>query len=563
MNSPLRLSVSLAVLLAACGDEVTPDSVTGSDAVEAAGPGGGDWSVWHQDFPFEVHLSPAVDGRWYEATKREALDHVVAHLSGACSPDAWIMAKRFFARAGEEVVPALVAAMDRAVQNRETADMVENLAEAMGHMVGTTSPEMSAALLRALKVPKTSVQNKVMSALSVVGTPDAIRAAGPFVHQLSARARSDWLLAVRRHLPANEVERIYRGLLYSEENASMFPATVDQAVKLEPATAVRLLEPLWEGASGKLRFMIANVLHASGDLRGTRYLLDQLEHGDALAKKTVLSVALLGDVDWLLDQILKLSRDPDAGVRQGVVEVIAGLPGENIDNVLSVLAMDPDVSVRQPALFALGRRGKRDHLDRLVEQVRTATGSKLVSALVDLGSAADASAISAIYERMMKAPEHERRKFIQVIGRSGTPEGFAALKKIFLGPEGPIDRRGERTTLTYVGVLFPNLRGSRRELLDLYHELPSSDYRRRAAVINSLGNLAAVVDDEEFRTSVYDLCREVVQNQDEIPQMRLLALEYLRRDLNLDDMIMITRLQNTEENQTMRRAWTAMLFEFF
>jgi len=55
----------------------------------------------------------------------------------------------------------------------------------------------------------------------------------------------------------------------------------------------------------------------------------------------------------------------------------------------------------------------------------------------------------------------------------------------------------------------------------------------------------------------------LLMDRDEIPQIRLLALEYLRRDLNANDVIVIQRMQNDETDEAMRKALTSFLFEFF
>ena len=74
--------------------------------------------------------------------------------------------------------------------------------------------------------------------------------------------------------------------------------------------------------------------------------------------------------------------------------------------------------------------------------------------------------------------------------------------------------------------------------------------------------VAADAENRAFAGAVYDSCREILADRDEIPQLRLLALEYLRRGLTLDDMERIKAMQDTETGP-MRKALVDFLFEFF
>ena len=57
------------------------------NAPDPANPLG--FAVWHKDLPYEVPLSPQTTGHWYDRTRRQALDKVVANLQGNCSREAW------------------------------------------------------------------------------------------------------------------------------------------------------------------------------------------------------------------------------------------------------------------------------------------------------------------------------------------------------------------------------------------------------------------------------------------------------------------------------------------
>ena len=59
--------------------------------------------------------------------------------------------------------------------------------------------------------------------------------------------------------------------------------------------------------------------------------------------------------------------------------------------------------------------------------------------------------------------------------------------------------------------------------------------------------------------------RRIVFDRDEIPQLRLQALEYLRKDLLLDDAMKLKRALRKEDKKSkaMRRCLSDYLFEYF
>jgi hypothetical protein len=333
---------------------------------------------------------------------------------------------------------------------------VQNTVEAIGRMGHLRHPELGAALVRALRHPKESVQNAAMAALVAAGDAQSVRAAGELLDDLPARAHGDWIRAARRHLPTAEAAAALGAVRDDPRFSPHFAVVVDEILQLPAPVAAELLVPMQEGASDNLAQVIAAVRHAAGDTAGTHHVLERLRQGSADARVALLGAIKSSDLTHLLDDVLRLSVDPDPAVRAAVVTVIAPLPGENIDNVLTALAVDLAVEVRQPALAALRARGRREVLDRMIERVRTASGTKLVQALGDLAAAGDESAIPVMVERLREAPPLEQRKFIQAIGRSKTRAGFDALVEVFLAPEQPLDGDAENTTLTYAALLLPN-----------------------------------------------------------------------------------------------------------
>ena len=114
----------------------------------------------------------------------------------------------------------------------------------------------------------------------------------------------------------------------------------------------------------------------------------------------------------------------------------------------------------------------------------------------------------------------------------------------------------------YAAVLMMNARGAESETVQLYDELPKSDYRRRAQMIKIMASIAADREDPRLHGEVYARLRAALADVEEIPQIRLLALELLRRDLATDDAMRIKRML-PKEKTPMRRALNNFLHEFF
>lgn len=516
---------------------------------------------WHADFPFKMAKWKVSDNPWYRFSPRQALERIVGKLQGHYSKVSWRESKEFFRRAGPEAVDVLLESMDRGMQARHLADVVQNTVEALGRMGHIDDPRIGAALVRALSHAKASVRNSAMASLVPAGDAESVRAAGRLVWGLEMRAQRDWIRAVRRHLPDPEIEEIYRQLIAERGEGMVLETVVEETVQLAPELAARILAPFWEDARGALRHNIAIVLNNAGDLRGTRYLGDLMLDENADNRAMALR-GIGGNIDKLQDRILAASLDPDPGVRQAMISAVVHTPGDNIDEVLVSLTADPDPATRMVAHSALRQRGTRTPVEPLLEDVKVASGTRLAFALADVAAAGHPAGIAAIRDRMLSAPPTERRKFIQALGRSRTPEGFAALREVFLEDEYPIDDRGKQTNVTYVAVLLPNLAESQEAMMELYRALPREDYRRRASVLHALGNVVALSNDEDFRRKVYDEYRALAQNRAELPQMRMLVLQYLQRDLRLEDLTWLKRLQEAEEGP-MRKLIVAYLHEFF
>ena len=448
------------------------------------------------------------------------------------------------------------------MQSHHLADVVQNTVEAMGRLGHIGSPELAQALLRALQHSKSSVRNAAMAALVPAGTAEVIRQASALFDAFESRAQVDWVRAAARHLPADEVVQVFGPLIDRNRSGNLFRVLVEETAKLPAEYALQVFEPFWEQSSGAFRTAIASVMHASGDRRGTQFFIDQLRTGDVDAKVTALGAASVGGFDYMLDEVLRMSLSSEPPVRRAVIAGLVGVSGENVDNVLMSMTADGDPQVRMDAYSAMRVRGVSPPLDPLIDVVRNGSGTNLVHAMTDLSSSGNPEAIAAIRQRMAESPERERRMFLQALGRSRSEAGFEALESEFLAPEYAIDDRGKQTNVTYAAVLFPNRAESGPALVELFGELPKSDYRRRASILYALGNIAALTEDQQTKAAIYDTYRGVIRDPEEIPQMRILAMQYLERDLRIEDLQWLRALQETEEGP-MRRMVVAYLYEYF
>ncbi len=550
----------LSLAMASCGGDAGAPPAPGVAAVQGSAPANGlALTPWHADFPFDLHLSPRVPGQWYGHTRRQALAKIVANLQGACTADAWQFAKLYFDNAPAESAELLADAADRNFLAPGLASFLENLAEAMAR---TGDRALAPALLRLLDHDNVAVRSRAMSSLISCGTNDAVLAAEKYLDKVNGRARADWFRAVARHVP--DVVRIFKAQLALDNPGALTLTTIlEESVKLPPALGVQVAEVV---ASERrvppdMLLVAATILHQGGDRRGSSLLREFMRGENSSLQAGAVRGAAKADVPVLLDDIMRLVDCEDGDVRLAVAEVLAPLPGENIDDILTTMGADVAVPVRQLALRALAVRGKRYHLDQLVERVRTATGSNLGQAMQDVSASGDPAGLAAVYERLKKAPRDEHRQFMQALAYSRRIEVFAYLREIFLGEEYVLGASG-LTSVSNAAMLMANLDGVAAKVIELFVELPRADYRRRAHLLRALGNVAGAGADQTSVTLVREFLAGLRSDRSEIPQMRLLALQFARRLLTLDD-VMAIRAALPVVGVARRWALNAFLFEFF
>ena len=578
MRIPWSLLAVMA-LLVGCADEGdaggnaagrAADPADGRAAPSGAGAGtveGGDvvgqdptnvyrFDVWHEDFPGapdSPHLSPRQPGKWYDRNRRQATEAVVANLEGATA-ESWRMAKNFFALADDEAIDILVEELDRVMHVPSRKDHVENMVDALGI---ARNPRAAEVLVRAVEHPKMSVRSKAMAALVGSGTAEAMRKSRFAFGQLELRGQESWLRAAHAHLPAAELVDIFQLVLTEERLGALRNVVIELTMKIEPSIALKVFEPIMDMQPGPLRGKIAGLRHATGDAGGAALLQEMLEGEAPQYRLMAIEGIALGGVEPFVDALLERTTDPSAEVRLAAISTLAEVEGDNVTDAIEVLAIDEARAVRRAALSILRDRGRRGLIDARLEELRTATGTAVRILVDDLLAIRDPGLIPVLVERRKQAPDDERDYLFKSIAFTQLPESFQPMADEFLA--GPAT---DGLRIQNIAYYMRNCRGAELEMLDLFTGLPTDDYVRRGWMIITLSNVAADREESALSEKIYGAFRAVLADRDEIPQMRLLALEHLRRDLRLDDAMRLKRAC-ADEDPRMRKALTAALFHFF
>ncbi len=513
------------------------------------------------DFPVGLEYPPHL-GAEYDRTRRQILERLAQNLQGNVRKEAWHLATEFYWRAPEEAIEPLVTAMDKAFGDPALVDVVKNCVEAMGRMA---RPEFDAALRRALQHKNPNVQQAAFSALARSSKPETLRELATAFEHMDGRGRGAWLRAVRERLGDDGVPLLERVM------AANYPPAVQeqvlaQALQLSPANAAKVLRSRWATASGELKAVIAGVLHASGDTLGTAWLKDALGSEDIAQLGAAIKHCAFGDVGVLRDDLLRASTHLRTDVRFEVAKVLIKLKGDDVADVYEVLASpDEPWDTRAIALRELTRRGRPAIVSTLLEELPTASGTRLQMLVNQLSASGDPRAVPLLVERFEKAPEGEGRPFLQGLAQNQSEAAAKALFAIFRGPEKLVARggTGNLTTRGYLPTLLLNLRGVERVLLAEFLAMPQEDYLRRAAMLPTIVGYAADRDDKELQALCTEPVRKILFDRTELPQLRVLALNLMaRRWLTIEDVV---RLKNSrhEESPGLRALFADFLNDAF
>jgi hypothetical protein len=499
-------------------------------------------------FPVVLEYPPQT-GLEYVRTRRQILERLAANLQGNVRRDAWLSAIEFWRRAPEDGVDPLVAAMDRAFGKKGLDDVVKNCVEAMGAM---GDPRFDQALRRALQHANPVVQQAAFQALAMVGTPATVRDLAAAFARMDGRARAAYVRAVRTRLPREEAVVLLRDLVMSGLGVAVRDLALKEALQLPAADAAAVLGGRWDEAVGEYKAILAGVLHAAGDTRGTTWLLESLGGEDLERMQFAVRHATHGTLGDLRDRLFALSSHPRADIRLELAKSLARVQGDDVADVYELLiGPDETIDTRNLAMRELTRRGRPKAVDALLAEVPTASGTRLQQLLSQLAASGDGRAVPILVERFEQAPDGESRPFLQALSQNQSEAAAVALMAIFRGPEKVVGRgsQGVLTTRNYVPTLMLNLRGPERAVLAGFLALPKSEWRFRAPMLPTLAGIASDrgEKDRELQLAMVEPLRQILFDREELPQMRVLALNMLaRRWLTIDEVL---RLRNTHRDE--------------
>ncbi len=515
---------------------------------DATGPGAAEnpyrLEPFHADFPVDLEYPPKI-GAEYVRTRRQILERLANNLWGA-RRETWLAATEFFWRAPEDAVEPLTAAMDRAFGKPGLDDAVKNCVEAMGKM-GTDA--FDPALRRALQHPSPVVQQAAFAALATSGKVETLRELAPAFPHMDGRARSAWLRGVRLRLGADAAPML-RDVMMGKYPASVRDQVLREALQLPPQQAAEVLRGRWEEAVGEFKPIIAGVLHAAGDSRGTVWLREALQSEDIARLTLAVRHCGFGELGELREPLLRASTHLRPEGRLEVAKTLVRVPGDDVADVYEVLAAPNEPwEVRAIALRELTRRGRDQVASALLDELPTAGATRLEGVLNQLSASGDPRAVPVLLERFHKAPPGESRPFVQALAQNHSEAAARALCDLYEGPEIVVGRgnAGELTTRNYLPTLLLNLRGSERVVLARFRALPRDQWSLRAPLLPTLAGIAADRGDPQLAADCIAPLREILFDREELPQLRVLALNQLaRRWLTIEDVL---KLKNTHRDE--------------
>ena len=503
-------------------------------------------------FPVALEYPP-MKGLEYARTRRQALRRLANNLQGNTTRETWQLATEFFWRAPEDVVDPLVDAMDRAMGNRALGDVVRNCVEAMGK---TRNVEFDQALHRAAEHKSESVRQAAYVALAAAGTEATLRQlAGDFT-TMTGRGREAWLRGVRLRLPEQRVA-LLKAVMTANYPIQVRDQVLKEAVQLPVAEAAEVLGPRWATAVDQFKAIIAGVKHANGDGAGTAWLLDAMDSENLEMVTWSVRHCAFGPspnvaLGSLRERLLRLSTHLRPEVRLEVAKQLTRISGDDVADVFEVMTAPDEIwEVRSLATRELTRRGRSQLVSVLLEELPTATGTRMQGIINQLSASGDPRAVSVMVQRFRKAGPGQGRPFVQAIARNGSDAAAEALFDLYEGPEVVVTRGSERslTTRNYLPTLFLNLRGSERVIVRRFLALPKDAWELRARLLPTITGFAT--DRREDRALV-ELCvepvRQLLFDNSELPQLRVLALNVLSRNwLKIEDAMRLKRMMRTEQ----------------
>ncbi len=516
---------------------------------------------FHADFPIALEY-PNSYGREYDRTRRQVVEQLVANLQGNVRREAWQMAMEFFWRAPDDAVEPLIEAMDRSFGQPALQDVVRNCVEAMGKM---SNERFDAALQRALEHKHSQVRQAAFTALGRSGTLQTLAKLERLFPQMDGRARGAWLTAVSARLGEQRVPVLKR-LMMADFHSAVRDQVLEVTLKLPAAEAAEILRGRWGEALGEFKAIIAGVLHAAGDGAGTAWLQEALEGQDLPRLQMALKHVGRGDLGLLRADVLKHSTSLRSDVRLQLATTLQFIDGEDIADVYEVMTSpDEALEIKEIALRELTRRGRPAAVGLLLDEVATATGTRLQLLLHLLAASNDERAVPVLVERFHRAPAGEGRPFLQALAQNHSPAAAKALLELFKGPTVAVATGSQQvyTTTNYLPTLLLNARGAEAEVLATYAALPREDLTRRAFLLTTLAGIAGDRSDPVLQEQCFAPLRQALFDREEAPQLRVQALNLLTpRALTIEDALRLKN-QRFEEQAGLRALFADFLIDYF
>ncbi len=519
---------------------------------------------WHDDFPYALHVPPKRVGLWYDRNAQQALEKIVNNVSGLCTKPAWMMSKEFFDRHLDRTAELLIEKLDETQRRRDGYDHAENLLTAIARQETSV---FAKAIVRTASHSHPGIRRAAFRALLNAGDEAAVMEVGKKFTAMNRSEQTDWVKAAARHLSDKNLFPLFRDMLTKQKYAGMQAYVFDEVMKLPAQRSAKLFDPIWLSMAKDLQLHVAGVMHAAGDERGTLRLRHALKLPVEIVKRKIVAVqgANRGEAAPLVDELLALTNADYEQLNELIVETIHDVPGQRVTDTLLTLT-DPSkpYQVRQRALRALHRRGYTSELDLLVETIRKEPeGTKFRNAIADLVGAQYGKAVPGLLERLKKGAQKAEIYYIRMIARINQKESFPALCEVFMRPEYVFPWRERHSNVTFLGVQFANLNRSSDAMVKFLGTLKREDYRRRAALIHALANLAGARRDEpHVADKIYAALRERVFDTAELPQIRILSLDYMRKDIGIADAMKLKAML-PKEHTGIRQYFSDYLFEFF
>ena len=502
---------------------------------------------------FPVPLDyPPMQGVEYTRTRRQALRRLADNLQGNTTRETWQLATEFFWRAPEDVVDPLVDAMDRAMGSRALGDVVRNCVEAMGK---TRNVEFDSALRRAAEHKSENVRQAAYVALASAGTEATLRQLADAFTTMTGRGREAWLRGGRLRLPEQRVE-LLKAVMAANYPIHVRDQILKEAVKLPVAEAAEVLGTRWATAVDQFKAIIAGVKHANGDGAGTAWLAEALDSENLDMVTWGVRHCAFGPspneaLGSLRERLLRLSTHLRPEVRLEVAKQLTRISGDDVEAVFEVMTAPDEIwDVRALATRELTRRGRAQLVSVLLEELPTATGTRMQGIINQLSASGDPRAVEVMVQRFRKAGPGQGRPFVQAIAQNGSEAAAEALFDLYEGPEVLVTRGSDRslTTRNYLPTLFLNLRGSERVIVRRFLALPRDAWELRARLLPTITGFAT---DRRGDSELVELCIEPVRallfDSDELPQLRVLALNTLSRNwLTIEDAMRLKRMMRKE-----------------